>query len=73
METIKTQTTSQINFDKYEIYLWNMWYMEFGDNTKYVLGLSWPIQADLEHEESKPNDFDHCQPAEPPPPKFDRG
>ena len=45
METIETQTASQINFDKYEVrsiganYFEKICYMEFGVNTKYVLGL----------------------------------
>ena len=48
METIETQTTSQISFDKYEVIgeiyrvkknLENMCYMEFGVNTKYVFWL----------------------------------
>ena len=46
----------------------NMWYMEFGVNTKYVLGLPSATQIGLEYEEKKPKGYDHNQPADPPPP-----
>ena len=49
-----------------------MWYMDFGVITKYVLGLPWATQIGLGHEEKKPKDYDHRQPADSPP-RFDRG
>ena len=42
-----------------------MWYMEFGVNTKYVLGLPWAPQIDFSMKK-KPKDYDHHQPAEAP-------
>ena len=44
----------------------NMWYMEFGVNTKYALGLPWATKICLEHEEKKPKDYDR-QSTDPPP------
>ena len=41
----------------------NMWYMEIGGKTKYVLGFSGATPIGLEHGEKKSNDYDH-QPAE---------
>ena len=46
--------------------------MEFGMNTKNVLGLPWPTQIGLDHEEIKSKDYDR-QPADPPPPRFAHG
>ena len=53
METIEGQTTSQINFNKYEVRSTGsnnrerMCYMEFGVNTKYVFGLPKSTQIGL--------------------------
>ena len=48
------------NFEK-------MWYVEFGVNTKYILGLPQVTQIGLEHDKKKPMDYDH-KPDDPPPP-----
>ena len=67
METIEAQTSSQINFDNYEVSnnSEKISYMEFGVTTKYVLGPPEATQIGLE-------DYDH-QTAAPPPLRFDRG
>ena len=39
-------------------------------NTKYVLWLPWATQIGFEHEEKKPKDYDHRQPADPSPPSI---
>ena len=41
--------------------------MEFGVNTKYVVGLPSATQIGLQHEEKKPKDYDR-QPVDPPSP-----
>ena len=54
------RSTGSNNFEK-------MCYMEFGVNTKYVLGLPLATQIGLEHDKKKPKDYDN-QPADPAPP-----
>ena len=62
---IETQTTSQINFDKYKMR------GEIYSEPTYVLGLPWATKICLEHVEKKLKDYKHHQPADPPPMGFD--